>query len=133
MHIFNFLHKSRMSIPYYTGQCTGIDTLLVLYWKKYLPYQPYRRNPAVSVGKWILSKDREIPKKNSHEFSELTQSCCTWPKPEPEPELMLARQETSSRSWSIFPLSRHPSISIPLFISVLRAMAYPSLFVCVYI
>ena len=78
---------------YHTSQCTSTDNSLVSYWKK---YQPYRRNPAILAGKWISGKDREIPKKNSHEFSKLTQSCCTWP--EPELELMLARQETSSRS-----------------------------------
>ena len=49
-------------------------------------YRPCRQNPAVSAGKWIPGKDREIPKKNSHEFSELTQSFCTWLEPELEPE-----------------------------------------------
>ena len=79
---------------YHINQCTGTDYPLISYRKKYWPYQ---RNPAVSVGKWIPGKesDRETPKKNSHEFSELfTQSCCTWPEPKPLRLLPLPTTQT---------------------------------------
>ena len=72
-----------MANVYRIGQCTGIDNPSCFVSEK-IPTVP--QNPAVSASKWIPGKDREIPKKNSHEFSELTQSCCTWPETEPEPE-----------------------------------------------
>ena len=113
---FSQYFHTRKSILY----CTGRYGQSILYWSVhwyrypycFIPekilavstsYRPCQQNPAISAGKWISGKDREIPKKNSHEFSELTQSCYTWLEPEPEPEpesLCLLPLSTTQIHWS---------------------------------
>ena len=96
---FSQYFHTRKSILYCTGWSGQYIPYRPVHWYRYpycfisekilavpASYRPCQQNPAVSAGKWIPGKDREIPKKNSHEFSELTQSCCTWLEPEPEPE-----------------------------------------------